>query len=685
MVAEQGSLPAGAVRELAARLAETLAAEAGTAHRGLNPSTVRMTPDGPRLDESPNPAASPDAEGDPGFLCPELILGRPATSASDVYSLGAVLCFAATGSAPFDFGEVTTAYQRAVAHQRIVHEEPDLAAVPDAGLRVLIGDCLAKDPAARPSAAVVVQRSAVAPSSSPSLEDVFAVPFAPPPTGLVPSTYDPPPQYAPPSFTPPSSAPPSYTPSVPAAKRGRWAWITALAGGLAVVLVAVIALLAWPGDPSSAPSPAQAGRAGFAWSVPGGQGGSFVSLWRTSSLVVVGTSNSGLAAYDVTTGAQRWTWKPPENGHELPLLCNMSPGTDGGVGAFTYGYFRDQPGIEDCDHLQTIEVDTGKTRWAQPVSLVLGTNADGFPDLTGGTALSIGNGVVSARYAGGNTRAHGGSDLLAADVATGQVRWKTDAGENPMPGGCQLSGHAQVLRGQVYALAQCDAGAAPELVMLGGVDSPTVIRVAPLDGCRAGISYKTLSGVLTGDTHHLVVGCHMSTAGAGTRLFTLGAGRHSLTPVEVSGVAVNAVGFEYGGARPPENMVLTKDTLYLLNGENSAVSARNNGVAAIDPDTGRMQWTSTVAGSTNVTLLAATESGVDFVADGGGQPALYTATGGGQPAKIRALNAEQAKAFPGSTVQPPQSARVGGYLVSGFPGSLSDNETVVGAMPAEGP
>ena len=63
-----------------------------------------------------------------------------------MFSLGAVLAFAATGHGPFGGGPAPALIYR------VVNEEPDLAMVP-ARLRPLVHRCLAKDPAARPTPA----------------------------------------------------------------------------------------------------------------------------------------------------------------------------------------------------------------------------------------------------------------------------------------------------------------------------------------------------------------------------------------------------------------------------------------------------------------------------------------------------------------------------------------------------
>jgi serine/threonine protein kinase len=63
---------------------------------------------------------------------------------SDVFSLGAVLAFAATGEGPFGSGS------SAALIYRLVHNPPDLRRAP-AETRSLIERCLDKDPGRRPS------------------------------------------------------------------------------------------------------------------------------------------------------------------------------------------------------------------------------------------------------------------------------------------------------------------------------------------------------------------------------------------------------------------------------------------------------------------------------------------------------------------------------------------------------
>ena len=160
-VHDGGPLPANTVTALAAGLAEALGAihRAGVVHRDLKPSNVLLAADGPRVIDfgiSQSTGRSVITEtgavlGSPGFMSPEQARGqRGIGPPADIFSLGAVLAFAATGIGPFGSGGTP------VLLYRVVNEEPHLAQVP-ARLRPLIARCLAKDPMTRPAAAEVLE------------------------------------------------------------------------------------------------------------------------------------------------------------------------------------------------------------------------------------------------------------------------------------------------------------------------------------------------------------------------------------------------------------------------------------------------------------------------------------------------------------------------------------------------
>ncbi|WP_225825913.1 serine/threonine-protein kinase [Streptomyces naphthomycinicus] len=163
-VTDGGPLPAHTVRALGAGLAEALTAvhELGLVHRDVKPSNVLLTLDGPLLidfgiaratDGTASLTSTGVSIGSPGYMAPEQILGKGATGAADLFSLGAVLVHAATGEAPFR-GDSSAALL-----YKVVHEEPELGAL-TGELRELAAACLAKDPAARPAPAELSRRLA---------------------------------------------------------------------------------------------------------------------------------------------------------------------------------------------------------------------------------------------------------------------------------------------------------------------------------------------------------------------------------------------------------------------------------------------------------------------------------------------------------------------------------------------
>ncbi|MBF6468662.1 serine/threonine protein kinase [Nocardia beijingensis] len=149
-----GPLTENALLVLAHGLIEAVTAvhRAGVVHRDLKPSNVLLALDGPKVIDFGIARAADDSKltttgkviGSPGFMCPEQVTGDPVGPQADVFALGGVLVFAATGHGPFGVGETMQILWR------VMYEEPQLDDVPER-LRPLVAACLTKDAAARPT------------------------------------------------------------------------------------------------------------------------------------------------------------------------------------------------------------------------------------------------------------------------------------------------------------------------------------------------------------------------------------------------------------------------------------------------------------------------------------------------------------------------------------------------------
>ena len=160
MIAACGPMPVQAVSWLAAGCAEALESihAAGLVHRDLKPSNVLVAPDGPRVidfgvaraAERMDLTVSRGAVGTPVYMAPEQARDpHQASVASDVYSLGATLLFAATGHPPYSGASVMDVLAR------LANESPDVSGLP-AELADLIMACLERVPRARPTSSAVL-------------------------------------------------------------------------------------------------------------------------------------------------------------------------------------------------------------------------------------------------------------------------------------------------------------------------------------------------------------------------------------------------------------------------------------------------------------------------------------------------------------------------------------------------
>lgn len=177
-----GPLNLGGLRLLAVGLALALEElhRAGLVHRDLKPGNVLLTPEGPRvidfgiarsLENDSKMTATGSVVGSPAYMSPEQAEGRELTAAADVFSVGAILAMAATGSSPFP-GNSTPQILYSV-----MRSTPELDQVPPS-LHDLVAACLAKNPEERPTARELLEAAGRIPSdpvwSQPVLERISA-------------------------------------------------------------------------------------------------------------------------------------------------------------------------------------------------------------------------------------------------------------------------------------------------------------------------------------------------------------------------------------------------------------------------------------------------------------------------------------------------------------------------------
>ncbi|MER5531382.1 serine/threonine-protein kinase [Streptomyces sp. NPDC002677] len=284
-VARHGPLPEAAVRALGTELAEGLRAvhRAGLAHRDVKPSNVLLAGRHPLLIDFGIARAVDDTRhtrtggviGSPGYMAPEQVTGGAAAEPGDVFSLAAVLVYAATGQGPFlRRGEEPSAAQLLY---RIVHEEPHLDGVPES-LAPVLADCLHKSPHSRPTAPELLERlgsgaaawADVPPSGLAGdlaareaelrvLLDASTAAAAPPVPPAPTTGFGPPPRYGPPPAIPAGTGP-GPVPAVPAgtgagpapfvpagAPRGSARNRTAVVAVGALAVAVAVAVAAWSG------------------------------------------------------------------------------------------------------------------------------------------------------------------------------------------------------------------------------------------------------------------------------------------------------------------------------------------------------------------------------------------------------------------------------------------------------
>ena len=161
-------LPATRVLSIVSQTASALHAahQAGLVHRDIKPGNLLITPDGSvkitdfgiaRLADQVPLTATGQVMGTVQYLAPEQAGGKPASPATDVYSLGIVAYEALAGKRPFR-GES----QVAIAMAQIKETPPELPSSIPSAVRALVMSCMAKKPEGRPASAHDLAQAALA-------------------------------------------------------------------------------------------------------------------------------------------------------------------------------------------------------------------------------------------------------------------------------------------------------------------------------------------------------------------------------------------------------------------------------------------------------------------------------------------------------------------------------------------
>jgi outer membrane protein assembly factor BamB len=553
-VNDHGPLPAASVLTLAAGLAESLAAihAVGVVHRDLKPSNVLLAEDGPRVidfgisraAEATSLTSAGIVVGSPGFMSPEQAGGDDVGPASDIFSLGAVLAFAATGEGPFGTGP-----SEALLY-RVIHNPANLDRLPDE-VRPLVERCLAKEPGRRPTAAGILaevgpvqavpgwlpQAVIRAAASDPLLA------AGPAETGRVPDeehqTHAPASlggqtlaQVAPGEVPPPSSPvgmenPPGYRDGPRAVGRHGLRPL-ALVGVIGVLIVAAAAGFALTGNAprahvsgsSSSPSPrrsrtpgnARQAARGWIFGTPASVDGSPAVA---DGLVFIGDDNGNIYALDAATGALRWKIDTKSSVISRPAVVggtvyvggenNYVYALNAASGAVRWKYNTGQtvdsgPAVtggvvyvgNDNDEVFALNAATGTVKWPQPN---LGDNVTTNPVVSGGIV-----------YVGCDDHF-----VYALNAATGAIRWsrRTGGQVNSSPalsGGTLYVGSDD---GKVYALNAATGSVEWTRPTAGKVDSGPAVsggtvyvgggdRVYALDAATGAVEWtRATGGVVT--------------------------------------------------------------------------------------------------------------------------------------------------------------------------------------------
>ncbi|MGW0534355.1 protein kinase domain-containing protein [Streptomyces sp. NPDC003032] len=592
-IAKHGPIGGAELRTLAIGLTEALRDihRAGVVHRDLKPSNVVLSPEGPRvIDFGISRAADQQTLtmtgrviGTPPFMSPEQLQApRGVGPRSDVFSLGTLLVYAATGQGPFDADSpYMTAYQ-------VVHEPPSLGSVPVA-LRKVVEPCLAKDPKDRPSADELLVRLRDLPTD---------LGGAAPAGGGARSTCETDTQHhlSTDDATPPPTAPQRVGTGAPGTRRRLRAVLAAV---VAVAAICGGVALMRAGDSGGAGGEGGAGDEGrnvaatgaplpdgfrpWRKTVPGGQADIPDELRCEARGDALFCGGGGVVAARIraSDGSRVWTEKSPGVPVQGMHLVGVTDDT-------VLGYrFAAEGAAGPATEVVAVDADKGEELWSVPSgaqsTAVTGRTRDAV--VLGSTVVTVD--ASNSRFEG--RRAH-----------SGKVLWR-----EPFPSGTQC---APVPAGtRLYAMCAPDAE-----VSSGEVRHP-VLRVVGLASGRLGGAVAVKGPVMpVGTAGDSLVLLHQRMEGPAS------VGFDGVTRVDR---ALRKVTYT--------RLAKTYDGTPATAGGTVYVSGRTGLVTALDPATGRKKWSR----QTGV-------EGASGPVAGDGDGVLYFSSASGRVVALSALKGE---------------------------------------------
>jgi outer membrane protein assembly factor BamB len=408
------------VRILAVRLAQALAGihAAGLVHGGVTPSNVLLAADGPRLIDFGIAQAVDGTRmtstgmmgGTPVFMSPEQVDGAEIGPASDVFSLGAVLVFAATGTGPFGDGPPLALLDR------IRTSPPNLGGLAEP-VRGLVARCLARDPADRPMAAELAAALGTAPASGPS------------PAAAAQAASRP-------AATPPAAAPYPTDPAPgPGGSGGRRIRRRALLTAAALVGLGGVGAAVGISRTSGS-------QAAVRWSHA--TSGDVLAVVTDGATVFAKGTDASVSAIDVATGQPRWTYaigQALEGDTESLAVAGATVYTSDGQNTYA---------IDAASGSRSWVADAGELLAANPTTVVCAGYAERRPAVTvldpaTGTPrwtrrledieLGASSPPDLAALSASGLHLVGRGTLVTLDLATGSTLWSRPVTGDPVAEG----------------------------------------------------------------------------------------------------------------------------------------------------------------------------------------------------------------------------------------------------------